>query len=136
MDCSLPGSSVHGIFQAVDCHFLLQGIFPTQGLNPGLPHCRQTLYCLSHQGSPIPVGLVLKWIISWEGFPGGAIGKEPACQCRKCERHGFDPRFGTIPWRTTWEPSPIFFPGESHGQRRLACYSSWGCKELDTTEVP
>ena len=33
------------------CHFLLQGIFPTQGLNPGLLHCRQTLYCLSHQGS-------------------------------------------------------------------------------------
>ena len=37
----------------VGCHFLLQGIFPTQGLNPGLPHCRQTLYRLSHQGSNI-----------------------------------------------------------------------------------
>ena len=36
----------------VDCQFLLQGIFPTQGLNRGLPHCRQTLYHLSHQGSP------------------------------------------------------------------------------------
>jgi len=36
----------------VGCHFLLQEIFPTQGLNPGLPNCRQTLYCLSHQGSP------------------------------------------------------------------------------------
>ena len=34
------------------CHFLLQRIFPTQGSNPGLPHCRQTLYRLSHQGSP------------------------------------------------------------------------------------
>ena len=34
----------------VDCHFLLQGLFPTQGLNPHLPHCRQTLYRLSHQG--------------------------------------------------------------------------------------
>ena len=34
------------------CHFLLQGIFPTQGSNPGLLHCRQTLYHLSHQGSP------------------------------------------------------------------------------------
>ena len=55
MNCSLPGSSIHGIFQArvlgVDWHFLLQGIFPTQGLNPGLPHYRQMLYCLSHQGS-------------------------------------------------------------------------------------
>ena len=36
----------------VDCHFLLQRIFPTQGLNPGLPHCRQMLYRLGHQGSP------------------------------------------------------------------------------------
>ena len=34
------------------CHALLQGIFPTQGLNPGLPHCRQILYHLSHRGSP------------------------------------------------------------------------------------
>ena len=36
----------------MECHFLLQGIFPTQELNPGLLHCRQTLYRLSHQGSP------------------------------------------------------------------------------------
>ena len=52
MDGSLPGSAVHGIFQArntgVGYHFLLQGIFPTQGLNSGLLHCRQTLYRLSH----------------------------------------------------------------------------------------
>ena len=53
MDCRLPGFSVQGISQArilewVD--FLLQEIFPTQGLNPSLPHCRQTLYHLSHQG--------------------------------------------------------------------------------------
>ena len=42
-----PGKST-----GVDCHFLLQGIFPTQGSNPGLPHCRQTLYPLRHQGIP------------------------------------------------------------------------------------
>ena len=36
----------------VGCHFLFQGIFPTQGLNPSLLHCRQTLYHVSHQGSP------------------------------------------------------------------------------------
>ena len=36
----------------VGCHFLLQQIFLTQGLNPGFPHCKQTLYHLSHQGSP------------------------------------------------------------------------------------
>ena len=56
VDCSLPGSSVYenspGKNTGVDCHALLQGIFPTQGLNPGLSHCRWILYHLSHQGSP------------------------------------------------------------------------------------
>ena len=56
-DCSPPGSSVHGISPGkntgVSCHALLQGIFPTRGSNPGLPHCRWILYCLSHQGSPL-----------------------------------------------------------------------------------
>ena len=56
MDCSPPGSSVHGDSPGkktgVGCHVLLQGIFPTQGLNPGLPHCRRILYQLSYQGSP------------------------------------------------------------------------------------
>ena len=43
-----PGNST-----GVDCPSFLQGIFPNQGLNPGLPHYRQILYCLSHQGSPV-----------------------------------------------------------------------------------
>ena len=55
MDFSPPGSSVHGDSPGkntgVGCHDLLRGIFPTQGLNPRLPHCRQILYQLSHQGS-------------------------------------------------------------------------------------
>ena len=50
------GSSVHGDSPGkntgVGCHALLQGIFPTHGSNPGLLHCRQIVYCLSHQGSP------------------------------------------------------------------------------------
>ena len=58
MDCISPGSSIHGIFSGkntgVGCHFLLQGIFLTQGSNLGLLHCRQTLYHLSHKGSPAP----------------------------------------------------------------------------------
>ena len=52
IDCSLPGSSVHGIFPGkntgVGCHYLLQEIFPNQGSNPGLLHCRRILYQLSH----------------------------------------------------------------------------------------
>ena len=52
MDCSPLGSSVHGDSlgknTSVGCHVLLQGIFPTQGLNPGILHCRWILYQLSH----------------------------------------------------------------------------------------
>ena len=54
--------------------------------------------------------------------------------CLKCRRCGFDPWVGKIPWRRDWLPIPIFLPGESHGQRSLAGYSSWGRKESDTIE--
>ena len=41
---------------------------------------------------------------------------------------------GKIPWRREWQPTPVFLPGEFHGQRSLAGYSPQGCKELGTTE--
>ena len=57
MDFRPPGSFVHGVSPGkstgVGCRFLLQGIFPTQGWNLGLLHCRQTPYRLSHQGGPV-----------------------------------------------------------------------------------
>ena len=57
MDCSPPSSSVQGDSPGkntgVGCHAFLQGIFPTQGLNPGLLHCMQVLYHLSHQGNSL-----------------------------------------------------------------------------------
>ena len=63
MHCSLPGSSVHGDSPGkntgVGCHAVLQGIFPTQRLNLGLPHCRWILYHLSYQGSP----RILEWVV-------------------------------------------------------------------------
>ena len=58
------------------------------------------------------------------------IGKESACQCR---RHGFDPCVRKIPWWREWQATPVFLPGAFHGQRSLAGYSAWICKELDTT---
>ena len=51
--------------------FLLQEIFPTQGLSSGLPHCRQTFYCLSHQGSP-----------RWRGEPAGKADWDPCVVSR------------------------------------------------------
>ena len=50
------------------------------------------------------------------------------------KRCGFDPWVGKIPWRRAWQPSPVFWPGESRGQRSQVGYSPWGHKELDTTE--
>ena len=45
------------------------------------------------------------------------------------------PGFGRLPWRRAWQPTPVFLPGVFHGQRSLVGYSSWGHKELDTTEA-
>ena len=65
------------------------------------------------------------------GFPGGSVSKESTLQCR---RPGFNPWVGKIPWRRAWQPTPVFLPGESHGQRSLAGYSPWCRKESDMTE--
>ena len=69
------------------------------------------------------------------GIPGDASGEEPACQCRRCKRHRFDPWVGKIPWRTAWQPTPVFLPGESNGQRSLVGYSPWGHKESDQSNL-
>ena len=54
--------------------------------------------------------------------------------CLQSGRRGFDPWVGEVPWGREWQPTPVFLPGDSHGQRSLAGYSPWGLKELDTTE--
>ena len=74
---------------------------------------------------------ILALVPSQEGLPWWLMGKESSCQCK---RHGFDPWVKKIPWRGKWQPSPVFLPGKSHGQRSLAGYSPWSCKEQDMTE--
>ena len=69
-----------------------------------------------------------------EGFPQWLIGKEFACIGVVTEDCGFGPWVGKIPWSRAWQPTPVFLPGESHGQRSLVGYSPWGHKELDMTE--
>ena len=61
-----------------------------------------------------------------QGSPSGSAGKEPACQCRRCKRHGLNPWVRKIPWRKKWQPTPVFLPGKFHGQRSLVGYSPWG----------
>ena len=83
MDCSLPGSSVHGDSPGkntgVGCHALLQGIFLTQGSNPGLPHCR-ILYHLSHQGSPRQLEWVAYPFSRETSWPRNRTGVLPHCR--------------------------------------------------------
>ena len=69
-------------------------------------------------------------LCAWE-LPRWLRGKESAYKCR---RLGRNPWVRKIPWRRKWQPIPVFLPGKSHVQRRLAGYSPWGCKESDRTE--
>ena len=76
------------------------------------------------------------WILSPHSpgpiFRRWLSGKELACHCRRSK---FDPWVGKISWRRAWQPTPVFLPGESHGQRSLVGYTIHGSrKELDTTE--
>ena len=68
------------------------------------------------------------------GFPGGAHGKEPACQYRRRKKGSSIPGWENPLWRRKWQLTSIFLPGESHGQRSLVGYRPWCCKESDTTE--
>ena len=96
------------------CHFLLQGVFPTQGSDPGLLHCRWILYQLSHEGSPShPFGCHV------------ALGLSSVINI--ADSHGYL-------WRRQWHPTPVLLSGKCHGQRSLVGCSPWGREESDTTE--
>jgi len=68
------------------------------------------------------------------GLPKWLSGTEFACQCRRNRRRGFNPWDGNMPWKREWQPTPVFLPEKSHGQRSLVDYSPRGHKELDMTE--
>ena len=122
---------------------LLQGIFPTQGWNPGdLPNpgmeprspslqadslpaepqgksCYTKVPLFSSQGDYLTLLTCEKKRLTYpfQRLPSWLSGQEPGCQCRRCR---FDPWVGKIPWRRKWLPSPVFLPGKSYGQRSLA----------------
>ena len=62
-----------------------------------------------------------------------SVDKESTCQWRRSRRCRFDPWVEKIPWRRKWQPTPVFLPGKSQGQRSLAGYGSWDHKESDMT---
>ena len=79
--------------------------------------------------------IILVQVSGTSDFPDDTSGKEPACQCRRLQRCIINPWIRKIPWRRARQPTPVFLPGESHGQRSLVGYGPQGHKELDTTEV-
>ena len=85
----------------VGCHAPLQGVFLTQESNP----------CLLH---------LWHWQAKME-----LVNKQLTFQSRKCTWCGFGPWIGKIPWEREWQPTPMFLPGKSHGQRSLVGYSPW-----------
>ena len=90
MDCSSPGSSIHGTFQA-------------RVLEWGTIAFSSNKYTHTYS----------------KGFPGGPSGKVSTYQSRRWKRCGFSPWVRKIPWRKAWQPTPVFLPGEFQGQRSL-----------------
>ena len=141
MDCSPPGSSVHGILQAR----ILEWIAIC--FSRGSYWLRDWTQVSCIAGKLFTVWATRESLRSWTGPENswlytnsqiystaidGTSGKDAAYQCW---RQGFRPWVGKIPWRRAWQPTPVFLPGESHGQRSLVGYSAQGHKESDTTEA-
>ena len=101
---------------------LLQGIFPTQGSNPGLPHCRWILYQLSHNILPLYVSVI--YINGLWASQVALVVKNPPANVKDMGNAGLIPGLGRSPGEGHGNPlTPVFLPGESHGQRSLAGYS-------------
>ena len=82
-----------------------------------------------------PTSLVTKQhsylLVLLDGLPNSLLpsSKEPACHCRRQKKHGFDPWSRKMPWGRAWQPTPVFLPGVSHGQRSLVAFRPQSHKE-------
>ena len=128
MDCSLPGSSVHGIFQA---RVLEWGAIASSKQSPGLYVNEWVGLCWRRQWHPTPVLL-----------PGKCQGwrKSHRLQSMGSQRVGHNwatslSLFIFMHWRRKWQPTPVFLPGESQGQGSPVGCRLWGHTESDTTKA-
>ena len=85
------------------------------------------LYTLWHYLLPSGIYCLL-YFTSWASLVAQVVKN------LHCRRPGFNSWVGKIPWRREWQPSPVFLPGEFHGQRSLAIVPG-GCKEPNMTEL-
>ena len=107
------------------------------------PECGLCSSLLHHHAKlPRPSEIRFKRIPGYKkDFPGGTVGKEPTCQCRRLKRWGFDLWVRKILWRRKWQPTifffslnPLFLPGKFHRQRSQAVHSPGDRKELAMTK--
>ena len=116
------------------CHFLLQGIFPTQGSNQKVSYISciaGKFFTLAPPRKPEVLSVAPKHRTLWCLLEEACVrqplfslmvqcAKEPACQCGRCKRCGLDPWYGKIPWRKARQPTPVFFA------RRIPCTEESG----------
>ena len=123
LHCSPPDFSVHGILQARILEWVAisfsREIYQTRGLNLGLLCGRQILSSLSHQGSS-------HGLTHTKGYCSAV--KRNVTNAGHAKDVDSIPTSGRFPWRRKWQPTPVFFPGKSHGQRSLEGYNPQGRK--------
>ena len=98
-----------------------------------LTEATETLGSLQKKVVDFPKTVFLEEFWYWE-FPGGLVVNNLPDNAGDARDIGSIPASGRFPWRRTWQPTPVFLPGESHGQRSLVGYSPWGHRELDMAE--
>ena len=126
MDCRLPGSSVHGILQArvQGGEKFSFGLRSPQGMNMWAKY-----YNILSFESYISQDTLINW------YPSNYMASQVMLVVKNPPANAGDARdAGSIPWSRKWQPTPVFLPIKSNGQRSLAGYSPWGSKESDTTE--
>ena len=111
MDRGAWQATVHGVAKRVE-HDLIEPLLNLQAF-------RTKMVLFKWTGTDLGLLIYLSLLSRWLG------SKESTCQCR---RHRFDPWVGKIPWRRKWQPTPVFLPAKSNGQRSPVGYSPWGHK--------
>ena len=129
------------LLSAIFAYLSLHWKINTNILNQKIPHMKLHLTWMTiyyrHTATDNIYQMIIGFIYIYiyifflTGFSGDSVVKKSACQCR---RRRYDPWVRKITWRGKWQPIPVFLSQKSHGQRSLAGYSLWDCKELDISE--